>query len=390
MWPNIHNYIEAITDRYGSFRTLTSVSLPLNESGRPYMISGNFSVIFKVIVDDKPMALKCYIRRCHRSISDNQHIINYLTKLDSSESPFVRFALLESELYVFDDYGKGDWYPAVLMEWIEGETLGCAIKRALKMGNQSKLNSLAAEFDRMALWLKANRCAHGDLKFDNIVLSDNNRMLLVDYDGIFIPGLDTKYSCELGTHDFQHPLRDMLEFGEHTDDYSIVVISVTLHAAADYPDLFGEADWTTTPLFAERTITDYLTEQWLSLGKTHLVELVELLDSPTPDIEELTRLLSRLCSLRTQPNGKLKVFSHAGRFGYEDTEGEFSAPIFDMAEEFVGEYALVRFAERNLIIDKMCSVRIDFSQYKYVEMYKENVVRVSSDAVNWEFLELPL
>ena len=61
-----------------------------------------------------------------------------------------------------------------------------------------------------------------------------------------------------------------------------------------------------------------------------------------------------------------------------------------MAEAFVGEYALVNFTGRNLIIDKMCRVRIDFSQYKYVEMYRKNVVRVSSDAVNWEFVELPI
>lgn len=354
------------------------------------MISGNFSVIFKVIVDDKPMALKCFTRRYNRSTADNQHAIDYLSRLESKESPFIRFVLLENELYVFDDYGRGDWYPAVLMEWIEGETLGSTLKRACRAGDRLRVKQLAEEFDRMALWLKTNRCAHGDLKFDNIVIADSGKMMLVDYDGIFVPGLETKYSCELGTHDFQHPLRDMLEFGEHTDDYSIVVISATLHAAADYPTLFDQTDWTTTPLIADRTIATYLTEQWLSLGKTHLVELVELLDSPTPEIDELPKLLSRLCSLRTEPNGELSLFLRAGRFGYEDTEGEFSAPIFDMAEEFVGEYALVNFTGRNLIIDKMCRVRIDFSQYKYVEMYRKNVVRVSSDAVNWEFLELPI
>ncbi|MBO5873694.1 MAG: hypothetical protein J6Q35_01525, partial [Rikenellaceae bacterium] len=154
MYPNIHNYLEAITDKYGSFRTLKSVLLPINESGRPYMISGNFSVIFKVVIDDCPKALKCYTRRCCSSASTERIIADYLAEHRSNDTPFVQFEVLENELYVFDDYGRGDWYSVVVMDWIEGETLGCAIRRACKTGDQSRIRSISAEFDRMSLWLK--------------------------------------------------------------------------------------------------------------------------------------------------------------------------------------------------------------------------------------------
>lgn len=387
MYPNIHNYLEAITDKYGSFRTLKSVLLPINESGRPYMISGNFSVIFKVVIDDCPKALKCYTRRCCSSASTERIIADYLAEHRSNDTPFVQFEILENELYVFDDYGRGDWYSVVVMDWIEGETLGCAIRRACKTGDQSRLRSLTAEFDRMSLWLKTHNCAHGDLKFDNIVVADSGKMTLVDYDGLFVPGINAKYSCELGTRDFQHPLRDILEFGEHIDDYSIVVISTTLHAVADFPGLFGEADWTTTPLFDDQTTVDYLTEQWLNSGDTHLVQLVGLLDTPTPEIDDLPSLLRNMDTKRT-PIGELQMFGRAGKFGYEDSVGEVIAPIFDMAEEFVGQYALVRFSRRTLIINTQGKVCLDLSQYKYVEIYEEAVVRVSDDSTNWEFLKI--
>ena len=387
MYPNIHNYLEAITDKYGSFRTLTSVSLPMNESGRPYMISGNFSVIFKVVIDDCPKALKCFTRRCSSSASTEKIIADYLAEHHTDDSPFVQFEVLENELYVFDDYGKGEWYSVVVMDWIEGETLGSTIRRACKMGDLRRLGSLAAEFDRMALWLKANNCAHGDLKFDNIVVADSGKMLLVDYDGVFVPGINAKYSCELGTRDFQHPLRDMLEYGEHIDDYSMVVISTTLHAAADFPDLFGGADWTTTPLFDDPTTVNTLTERWLDSGDTHLVQLVGLLDTPTPEIDDLRALLHNLHTKRTS-NGELQMFSRASKFGYEDLEGEVIAPIFDMAEEFVGQYALVRYSHRTLIINAQGQRCLDLSQYRYVEMYGEAVVRVSTDSAQWEFLKI--
>jgi hypothetical protein len=78
--------------------------------------------------------------------------------------------------------------------------------------------------------LLSENIAHGDLKHDNIIVNDNLDLVMVDYDGIYIPTFKGLESSELGTSSFQHPLRKNTDFNERIDDFSILTIYTSLVA----------------------------------------------------------------------------------------------------------------------------------------------------------------
>lgn len=357
------------------------------------MIAGNFSVVFKVIARGQSVAIKCFTRRDVCSLERYGRIADWLVHNDDELSPFGKFQFLEREICVFDDNGREMTLPIVVMEWLEGETLGSAFRRALRMKNIDKLNALASEFDRVVIWLQSRGCAHGDLKFDNIMLLYSGRMMLVDYDGMFVPGMENLPSGELGTRDFQHPLRDKLVFGHRMDDYSAVLISTMLHAAADMPDLFEEYLDTEQPLlkaedvlYRDDSLFDSIINRWLSLGRTHLVRLAMELKSPVPEIDNLLDIFTHLDNALRHPTGTIRVFSLDGKFGFEDDKGVLIAPIFTLADEFCGKFAIVRFCGRELIINRLGRVVCDVSEFKNVEMLEEGVVKGWIDAMHFETL----
>lgn len=98
---------------------------------------------------------------------------------------------------------------------------------------------LAYDFCNMGMWLLNQDIAHGDLKPDNILVRDDGSLILVDYDGMFVPSMQGKSAAELGTPDFRHPLRTAEQFNAHIDDFSIATIALSLRAIALNPALWS-------------------------------------------------------------------------------------------------------------------------------------------------------
>lgn len=86
-------------------------------------------------------ALKCYIRSCGR-------ISQICETVSAIESPYlVKCCYLPDELYVYDEYEKGSYFPVVLSEWVEGETLGYRVGRLCAADCREELAELARRFD---------------------------------------------------------------------------------------------------------------------------------------------------------------------------------------------------------------------------------------------------
>ena len=228
-YPSISDYIEALRDAEDSLSELKDLRLVYDDQGHPIMSSGNFAVVFKMQAPTGEYhALKCFLRD-QEERSERYRLI--AEELQYVQSTFlVKFRYLESELFVDVPNTGGEEYPVLLMDWVDGIPLDQYLKTIIN--NSYEKDLLAYHFSLLARWLVSQHFAHGDLKPDNICVRDDGSLVLLDYDGMYVPALSGRKPLEQGSPHYRHPLRSTLPFDEHIDDYSLSLILLSLRAIA--------------------------------------------------------------------------------------------------------------------------------------------------------------
>jgi tetratricopeptide (TPR) repeat protein len=153
---------------------------------------------------------------------------------------------------------SGQWHPIIKMQWKQGQTLGAFIERHI--GNPQTINDVLVQFQNLAATLERLETAHGDLQHGNIIVS-NERLFLVDYDGMFVPELSGSEAKERGHPNYQHPVRDR-DFGPYLDRFSIIVIYLALKGLAVNPGLWDKYSTGENLLFRQK---DFLSPDTSSL-----------------------------------------------------------------------------------------------------------------------------
>lgn len=236
LYPTIKQYIDALGFAEDNFDQLANFRLDTEADGSPVMSSGNFAVVFKMqdTRDGSFHALKCFLKDQPGRAEAYRAIADELEQVTSSYLAHIRF--LERELFV-DTGNGGAEYPVLVMDWVEGLTLDNYLRAHLS--NPYALHLLAYQFGRLAAWLLTQPFAHGDLKPDNILVRPDGTLVLVDYDGMFVPAMQGQRAPEMGSPDFRHPDRTDVDFSEHIDDFALASILLSLRAVAHSPDYLG-------------------------------------------------------------------------------------------------------------------------------------------------------
>jgi len=232
-YPSISDYIEALRDAEDSLSKLKDLRLVYDGQGHPIMSSGNFAVVFKMQAPTgKYYALKCFLRDQEERSERYRLITEELQYVQSTY--LVKFRYLESELFVDVPNTGGEEYPVLLMDWVDGVPLDQYLKTIIKtiIDKSYEEDLLAYRFSLLARWLVTQPFAHGDLKPDNICVRDDGSLVLLDYDGMYVPALSGRKPLEQGSPHYRHPLRSTLPFDEHIDDYSLSLILLSLRAIA--------------------------------------------------------------------------------------------------------------------------------------------------------------
>jgi serine/threonine protein kinase len=237
-YPLISEYIEAIKSAEDNFEELSYLRPVQGDDGLPVMTSGNFAVVFKMKDerDGKFYAVKCFTKEQEGRAEAYREIAKELKDVSSPYLVSIRY--LEKELFVDTDQTIETEFPVLLMDWVEGKTLDKYLRENLD--DKYALEMLAYRFSQLAQWLIPQPFAHGDLKPDNILVRENCSLVLVDYDGMFVPAMKGQKARELGSPDFRHPLRTENDFDEHIDDFPLVSILLSLKAISLEPNLFEE------------------------------------------------------------------------------------------------------------------------------------------------------
>ena len=225
-YPLISEYIEAIKSADDNFAELSYLRAVLGDDGLPIMTSGNFAVVFKMKDETmgKLYALKCFTKEQQGREEAYHQIAEELKNVDSPYLVSLRY--LEKELFVDTEQTDETEFPVLLMDWVEGKTLDKYLRENLN--NKYALEMLAYRFSQLAQWLIPQPFAHGDLKPDNILVREDGTLVLVDYDGMYVPTMKGQKARELGSPDFRHPLRTENDFDEHIDDFPLVSILLSL------------------------------------------------------------------------------------------------------------------------------------------------------------------
>jgi serine/threonine protein kinase len=228
---NISDYKDALLYE-DSFKTLKHLQPVKDDEGEFVFSSGRNAVVFKMwdTLEQKHKALKCYTSTTAERLKYVQQVADYLTAVIS---PYlVKFEFYDDELWVDNGMEEPSYQPVVLMDWVEGKTLGVYIQELVYNNNHQSLLDLAIVFDQLAHWLLQQPFAHGDIKHENILIQKEGNLVLVDYDGCFVPGMEGKAAPELGTPGYQHPKRDVTYFNSNIDNVSLIVISLSLYIIA--------------------------------------------------------------------------------------------------------------------------------------------------------------
>ena len=248
-YPLISEYIEAVKAAEDNFKELTYLRPVLDNDAQPVMTSGNFAVVFKMQdkETDKFYALKCFTKGQEGRDEAYHQIADALKDV---ESPYlVSLRYLDKELFVDTKQTTETEFPVLLMDWVEGKTLDKYLRENLD--DKYALEMLAYRFSQLAQWLIPQPFAHGDLKPDNIIVRDDGTLVLVDYDGMYVPAMKGQKARELGSPDFRHPLRTENDFDEHIDDFPLISILLSLKSISIKPQLLDDFGATDRLLFSE-------------------------------------------------------------------------------------------------------------------------------------------
>lgn len=358
MLHSIRQFIEALQDPYGLTRTLGEIEVCRTANGEPLRWVGNSAVVFKIRCGGRFRMLKCYTRPM-------EHL-----------EAIYREKLLRQELYVWQADGRGEWCDVVIDDWIDGMTLHEAVTRSVRAEDRTRLHALAERFDCLAMELLHSDWAHGDLKPENILVDETGELHPVDFDAVFLPVFAGEKSPELGTAAYQHPARTPEDFDASIDDYSIALISTTLHALAREPELLarynqGEGLLLSPRKIARRCCAAYT--ECLALfekaGDAAHYRIARLLKSPMMRLPTLKPLIRYAVSRPEVPTDRGELFVRDGLWGFQLDERELIPPIYDAGFDFTEGLAAVRTGRYWHFIDTTGAVAIDCSDYDAVKPF---------------------
>ena len=135
-WPTPQDYNEAVQNPKVCFgdAELRDGTPELTPLGLPKPISGAFASVYQMNCGPRRWAVRCFLRE----VSDHQARYQAISAhLQAANLPStVGFEFLSRGIRI-----RGEWYPILKMEWIDGEPLNAYIERHLN--NPAAIQSLA-------------------------------------------------------------------------------------------------------------------------------------------------------------------------------------------------------------------------------------------------------
>jgi hypothetical protein len=229
-YPQITEYHEAVQHPAQAFidPDLKQGAVAENNLGLPLVMSGGFALTYAVTTPRRKCAVRCF----HREIPAIQQKYEAISKKLRSltNGCFVDFDFQQSGISV-----RQKIFPIVRMDWVEGDTLGVWLDK--HFDDRRALEKARTDFAAIARLLEGKGIAHGDIQNGNVMVT-NGDIKLIDYDGMFVPGMRAGNGSETGHKHFQHPDRRVSNFGPGMDRFSFIALDLSLKAVIEDKSLY--------------------------------------------------------------------------------------------------------------------------------------------------------
>ena len=322
---------------------------------------GNSVIVFKVMCEGKKMAMRVYV---------NQH---HNLQAIYGEKYYPKELLVNSS---DRDYGLAD---VVLCDWYEGVSMQSKIEELYN--KPLKMAALSQMFEEFAFSLLNEKWAHGDLKPENIILSSDG-LHLIDFDAMYREGFSIDDCVEIGTQQFQHPLRDNRKFGRDIDDYPIALIATAL-AAMSLDSSIGRNILNSDHLLINPHLAiegrdetlKQIEELFAECGDVRHYRIAKLLHSPVPALPQLKNLLE--AKPKDEPSAAIPTLEYYNGYWGFAVDGRFVIPpLYDLAFEFSDGVALVKIGDVWHFIDATGRVVITCGRGVGIKPFKNGITRI--------------
>jgi predicted Ser/Thr protein kinase len=233
-WPSARHFTEVIQCPSVCFASpvLRNTMPAVDRLGMPIVTSGQFAYVYKLKSTNGhgDFAVRCFRGylgdrdQRYRAIQDH---VQSLPVGCLSEFRYAPEGILVG----------GQRYPILFMRWLDGPTLDLYVGEMLH--RRDVVLHLADEWLRVVMALEASGIAHGDLQHGNVIV-EHGQLRLIDHDGIFVPAMNGWSASEVGHQHYQHPHRTAQQFDKSLDNFSALVIYLSLLALAERPTLWQE------------------------------------------------------------------------------------------------------------------------------------------------------
>ena len=221
---------------------------PGSKNGRLLRYAGGFCVVYPYETARGKYAVRCW----HTPVETVQQYLKTIAgRIKRFDLPyFVDYKYCENGILT----AKG-LQPVIVMDWVDARTMKRYI--ADNLTRPDVLESLARSFLTMTEDLHEQGISHGDLQHGNILVRPDGSLVLVDYDSLYVLGMDGIPDDIKGLQGYQHPARIHQRYRtSYSDFFSELIIYTSIRMLARHPGLWTKyslAD-TETMLFTEKDI----------------------------------------------------------------------------------------------------------------------------------------
>jgi hypothetical protein len=289
-WPLASSYLPILQNPELAFRDkqLQRCTITRDANNQPLGITGSSALVcHATLPDGQQLAIRAFTSDRGNEFNERYHVVyEYLNRRTPLKS-LVSFQYHDKGIRAITG-GLVKFYPLMTMDWVSGVTLYEWVRDRCQEHDKRRLTGLADRWVELVAELNDAQIAHGDLSDSNVMVTEQDDLKLVDYDGMCVPNLVGLENMEIGLQPYQHPDRDAnTKLSTDLDNFSAIFILVALRALAAAPNLWIQ--------YVEQSYYDKLLirrEDFDDPGQSSLYRALQ--SSPDPNVRSLSRYLFEL------------------------------------------------------------------------------------------------